>query len=165
VRDAYVKICASRFAENPNIRAVLYNGDKLPLEDNTFSSVLSGHIIEHTRNPKFYLHEHIRVMQERAYMFLEFPTRYHVRELHTGLPSLEWLPKPLRYMALSAILSKRSPFSEGTRKSYRAVLETLEPVSRWQIQWWLRQMPWRSTIENWTMPAPGVVRMIVRKLG
>ena len=165
IHDAYVKICERRFTGDSRLTAVLYNGDKLPFEDNNFSGVISGHIIEHTRNPKLYLREHMRVMQKGGYMFLEFPTRYHTIELHTRLPSFEWLPRPLRYVALKIILWRRSPFSERTRNGYRAVLETLQPISHWQIRWWLKRMPWRSTIENWSMPAPGIVRVIIRKVG
>jgi hypothetical protein len=126
--------------------------------------VISGHIIEHTRSPFSYLREHLRVLQAGGYMFLEFPNRYHWMELHTNLPSLEWLPAFLRRAIIMVLCSRLMPLSAQAKQRYHAILTTLKPVSRWQVWWWLKRSPGRAIIEHHTVPAPGILRLIVRKL-
>lgn len=158
-----VEICKRRFANRPAFNIVRVESETLPFDDETFSSVISGHIIEHTRCPFTYLREHIRVLQPGGFLFLEFPTRYHRTELHTGVPSLEWLPTPVRNTIIAGLRSRLSPLSGEVKRDYDAIRNTLKPVSRWQVSWWLRRSRGRARIEHSSVPAPGIVRLIVRK--
>lgn len=142
----------------------LYDGSHLPYKDNSFSMIYSGHVIEHTPSPRDYFAEHLRVLRPGGYFFLEFPNRYHTRELHTGLPSLEWLPLALRNKALSFMASSFSPAKKHQRPYYDLVRRTLQPVSVWQIRKYLRDFGTpRSRIIAIQMPAPGFVRMLLYK--
>ena len=158
-----VEICRSRIAARPRLSVSLYDGAKLPFEDVVFSAILSGHVIEHTRSPKMYLQEHLRVLKKGGFMFLEFPTRHNRIELHTGMLSIEWLPKALRLLIARAIMCRASPFSDRTKRLYGLILETLQPISVLQIWWWSFLSPWKVTIENCSVPAKGIVRMVLRK--
>ena len=164
VAQQYIDICQKRLNQCSGFEAVYYDGSHLPYPDERFTCVISAHIIEHTPSPYEYLREHMRVLEPGGWMFLEFPNRYHWRELHTRLPSVEYLPKPLRNAVLRLLSSRMSPLGEKSRKRYEAVLTTLSPVSIWQVRWYLRKMGLaKSRIAHHYSPAPGYTRMLIVK--
>jgi ubiquinone/menaquinone biosynthesis C-methylase UbiE len=143
---------------------LLYGGKTLPFEDGSFSFLASGHIIEHTSSPMHYLHEQLRVLQTGGFLFLEFPSRYHSIELHTGTSSVEWLPAPLRSWALRWRMSRFGGRPEAERPLYRDILTTLKPISTWQVRVWLRLASSHdSRVVHQYQPAPGYVRMLIQK--
>ena len=160
--QAYIDIMQRRFAGLPGIEAARYDGQAFPFPDESFSCAVSGHVIEHTPSPRTYLHEHMRVLKPGGYLFIEFPTRYHRIELHTGLPSLEWLPQTIRKPSLRFLRSQYSPLAPMTRQRYHEILETLQPVSLPQIRWWLRS---RGRIVRFDKPGGGIVRAVIQKNG
>ncbi|MCC6128797.1 MAG: class I SAM-dependent methyltransferase [Acidobacteria bacterium] len=165
VTPVYVEIARERFAGVPGFAFELYDGDHLPFPDRHFTAIASGHIIEHTRSPFDYLTEHLRVLRPGGFFFLEFPNRYHLMELHTNLPSVEYLPGPLRMAALRFLASSRSPVPPPRRKGYQAILGTdLKPMSVWQIKKYLRDsgIPGARIVHRYT-PAPGFVRMVIAR--
>src|SRR5260370_4832201 len=103
--------------------------DTLPFEDGSFSFLASGHIIEHTSSPMHYLREQLRVLQAGGFLFLEFPSRYHSIELHTGTSSVEWLPAPLRSWALRWRMSRFGGRPAAERPLDRDILTTLKLIS------------------------------------
>lgn len=159
----YVEISQARLEGNEDFGVVLYDGTKLPFEDESFTCIASGHIIEHTRSPYEYLREHMRVLQGGGYFFLEFPNRYHRTELHTRLPSLEYLPKPIRSIGLRFLASRFSFAPQPTRERYDAIRRTLQPVSVWQIKAYLARMKSRGSVIHQYAPAAGYTRLIIAK--
>gem|GEM_PF-2641842 len=159
-----VGIARERLAGAPGFEIVHYDGRRVPYEDRSFTAVVSGHIIEHTPSPFAYFKEHLRVLAPGGWFFLEFPNRYHRVELHTGLPSLEYLPDPLRALALRYRASRFSRYSPEQRRRYADVLNTLRPVSRWQIALFLlfSGIP-RARVAHAYAPLPGYVRMLIEK--
>ena len=163
VKD-YIQICEERLSGQQGFNAIHYDGSNLPVEDGTFTSVVSAHIIEHTPSPYHYLKEHMRVLAPGGVLFLEFPNRYHRIELHTGLPSLEYLPGPLRSVGLRYLASRFSIVSAAKRTGYDAIRRTLQPVSIWQINRYLSRMGCRSSrIAHHYAPLPGFTRMLITK--
>jgi SAM-dependent methyltransferase len=158
---AHVEIAQRRFADRPQLQTVQFDGLALPFPDATFTCSSSGHVIEHTKDPRAYLDEHMRILKPGGFMFIEFPTRFHHIELHTRMPSVEWLPQAVRTRALKFLMSDRSPLSAKNRFHYREILETLQPVSLPQIRWWLRK---RARVIHATKPDSGIVRAIIQKL-
>ena len=159
-----VQISKSRIEGMPNAQVDLYDGSRLPYKDNEFSVVYSGHIIEHTPSPFAYFKEHFRVLKDGGFLFLEFPNRYHHTELHTGTPSFEWMPTPLRNLCLRVLASKISPYNEQDRKFFRSVRTTLSPVSLWQLWMFMRALrPTSSRFVATQFPAPGFVRVLIQK--
>ncbi len=164
VAPEYVQMTSRRFHGQEGFRVILYDGRNLPFENDTFTAVISGHIIEHTPSPYDYLREHIRILGPGGFLFLEFPNRYHRTELHTGLPSLEYLPMPLRSLGLRYRASRFSRFSPAQRERYTAILETLQPVSVWQIKMYLSRMDCsRCRVVHHYSPAPGITRLLIAK--
>lgn len=164
VEPLYVEICQKRFTQLEKIYPSLYDGLHLPFADSTFDIIISGHIIEHTESPFEYLKENFRVLKTGGYLFLEYPTRYHHKELHTNLPSLEWLPKFLRYLIIKIVTSKLSPLAENVKNRYQMILKTsLKPISFWQIQTWLLQSNYHPRLIYQSKPYPGIVRCIFQK--
>ncbi|WP_006748399.1 class I SAM-dependent methyltransferase [Thioalkalivibrio paradoxus] len=165
VEPIYIDIARERLRGNAGFRFDLYDGERLPYPDDAFSMVLSGHIIEHTRSPADYLREHFRILRPGGFFFLEFPTRYHWKELHTNLPSVEYLPRGFRAWMLRFLSSRASPLPERMRHGYRVILETgLQPVSTRWVRSCLRSMGDRPpVVVHRYYPAPGVVRMLIRK--
>lgn len=160
----YVQITQRRLLDSNGFGVVLYDGHHLPFPNDTFSAIVSGHIIEHTPSPYEYLKEHLRLLASGGFLFLEFPNRYHRVELHTGLPSLEYLPRPLRSMALRYCASRFSVFSPDKRRLYDSVRRTLQPVSVWQIKTYLLMMrEWRPRVIHHYSPARGFTRLLITK--
>ena len=160
----YVQITSERLAGQEGFHVILYDGKNLPVVDGVFTAVISGHIIEHTPSPYHYLKEHMRVLAPGGFLFLEFPNRYHFIELHTGLPSLEYLPRPLRSLGLRYLASRYSGISPVKRERYDAIRRTLQPVSVWQINRYLSKMGWAtSRVVHHYSPVPGYTRMLIAK--
>jgi SAM-dependent methyltransferase len=164
VAREYAEMAQLRLGGDDGFGVVLYEGLQLPFRDETFSSVVSGHIIEHTPSPYEYLREHVRVLAPGGFLFLEFPNRYHYKELHTRLPSLEYLPMPLRSLGLRYCASRFSLFSKDERKRYDDIRRTLQPVSVWQIKSYLSRMGYQGCrVVHHYAPARGFMRMLISK--
>lgn len=164
VEPFYVEMCKKRFAQMDKIYPSLYDGLNLPYADSTFDVIMSGHIIEHTESPFKYLAESFRVLKTGGYLFLEYPTRYHRTELHTNLPSLEWLPTFLRDFTIKILTSKLSPLAEDVKNRYSTILKThLKPISYWQIQTWLIQSNYHPRLIYKSKPSAGIIRCIFQK--
>jgi len=160
----YVDLCAKRFGADPRLRPHLYDGASLSFENACFDVVASGHIIEHTQSPFLYLREHLRVLKPGGLLLLEFPTRFHRRELHTQLPSFEWLPRPVRNTLLRVLASRRSPLEADVKHRFRAIYETgLQQISTVQVRFWARRSGFLAEMIHRVLPAPGVVRCILRR--
>lgn len=164
VTSEYVQIASSRLRSTPGCFVDFYGGKGLPYANDFFSCVYSGHVIEHTPDPFYYFMEHFRVLRPGGYFFLEFPNRYHWKELHTGVVSIEWLPKPLRAQLCKYLGGSRSPFSDRTRLAYRDILATLQPISVWQLKSYLKRLRARSSkVVAIERPVPGFVRVLLQK--
>jgi SAM-dependent methyltransferase len=164
VVQEYVEISRQRLLGQDGFDVFLYDGKNLPFASDTFTAVVSGHIIEHTPSAYDYLKEHVRVLAPGGFLFLEFPNRYHLIELHTGLPSLEYLPKLLRSLGLQFLGSQFSPLSPKQRKRYDEIRRTLQPVSVWQIKRYLSRMTsCNARVIHHYAPAPGYTRMLIAK--
>jgi SAM-dependent methyltransferase len=160
----YLELCRKRFGADQRLRSHLYDGAGLSFENAWFDAVVSGHIIEHTRDPFAYLREHLRVLKPGGLLLLEFPTRFHRRELHTQLPSFEWLPRAVRNAFLRVLASRRSPLEPGVKQRYRAIFETgLQQVSTVQVRFWARRSGFPAELIHRVTPSPGVVRCVLRK--
>ncbi len=162
VDPTYVEIARERLGSLSGFEVAFYDGRRLPWGDGTFTAVISGHIIEHTPSPELYLREHLRVLAPGGIVFLEFPDRYHWRELHTGVPSVEYLPRPLRNLALRLLSSGLMP--PRSRAAYESIRTTLQPVSVPQVRAWLRaEHRNRSQLVAVQRPAPGYTRVIIQR--
>lgn len=150
-----VKIGKARLKRFQEMNINYIKGNKLPFADESFTMVYSGHIIEHTTDPFMYLKEHLRVLKKEGILFIEFPNRYWITELHTGLLSFEYLPLSLR----NIILKKLSNKFVG----YNAVLTGLKPVSIWQVRYYCWRSNYKTRLINVNKPAPGFVRIIISK--
>ena len=159
-----VELCTRRFEGLKGLFPRLYDGENLPFEAASINLVLSGHIIEHTNSPYHYLMELLRVLRPEGWLFLEFPTRFHWRELHTGLPSVEWLPRPMRNGLLGLAANRFSPFEESTKNKCRTIVGTgLKQISTGRVRRWLSRGRHSATLADVVRPVPGVVRCLIRK--
>ena len=147
-----------------SLQFISFGGDAFPALEPA-DIVLSGHVIEHTTNPSFHLDECLRALKPGGYLFLEFPTRFHWRELHTGLVSFEWLPRPLRNGMNSLAGSLGSiGHRDASRKriARREINDELRQISTIQVRYWLRGRA-RVAIIKRDLPAPGIVRLCIKK--
>jgi SAM-dependent methyltransferase len=164
VENIWVETCNTRLSEIPDMYPRIYDGGFLPYSDGEFHVLMSGHIIEHTFDPQHYLNESLRVLKHGGYMFLEFPTRYFYRELHTGLPSFEWLPSSLRDGALRVLSSKYSPLSQDVKLRYHSIFATkLKQISMGSVRRMLRNSATKAIIMGQSMPVLGVIRCVIQK--
>jgi len=164
VEEVWITACRMRFQDSPDLEASLYDGNALPYGDAEFDVIASGHVIEHTKDPEGYLRECVRVLTPGGYLSLEFPNRYHHRELHTRLPSFEWLPRPVRNSILRALLSRLSPLSADVKNRYNAIVATdLKQISMGGVRRMLNRIGHPYSILNSVRPAPGITRCVIRK--
>lgn len=80
-------------ALNVSVDFEFYDGNILPFLDNTFDYAVSASVLEHTDDPKYYLHEILRVVKPGGAIYLGFPNKWMPRETHTQLLFLSYLPK------------------------------------------------------------------------
>lgn len=79
----------------PKVKAVRYDGRRFPFEDKSFDIAWSNAVIEHVggaNEQAFFLSEVVRVSK---FAFVTTPNRYFPMEVHTRLPLVHWLPKPV----------------------------------------------------------------------
>ncbi len=168
VDSFYVTLVADRLVGYPGFLPIPVDGMRIPYAEGSFEFVVSGHIVEHTVDPGAYVAEHLRVLKPEGYLLIEFPTRFHTRELHTGLPSVEWLPTRLRTGLLESVGYRnglgRWGFSDETRRLCRAIIETgLKQVSLARVRRWARESGVEAALVGQGSPGPGVVYGLFRR--
>lgn len=164
VKKIWLEASKKRLASMPDFYPALYDGMHLPYPDGWFGMLMSGHVIEHTKDPQLYLHECMRVLAAGGYLSLEFPHRYHYTELHTQLPSLEWLPRNTRNIILGILSGRFSPLSAGAKARYASIISTgLQQISMAKIRKWLKSSGYPHTILDITKAAPGIIRCVIRR--
>lgn len=94
-------------SEHININFYLYDGLRLPFENNYFDYAVSASVLEHTDNPVLYLSEILRILKPSGALYLGFPNKMAIRETHTQLLFLTYLPNFLRPLYIK--LFNRSP--------------------------------------------------------
>ena len=144
-----------------NLKFKEFDGRTFP--DHGFDLVLSGHVIEHTFDWKEHLNQCIIATRPTGRIYLEFPTRFHTRELHTGLISFEWLPYFLRrIMNLGSAHVLRSLKMTDKSNARLSIQNSLQQVSIWQIKKYLASFHNnRIVIKKSSKPSPGIVRLII----
>jgi hypothetical protein len=166
VDPALVVAAAARTRYFGDIHPAIYDGGILPYADSSFSLVTSGHIVEHTANPSLYLKECLRVLKPGGVLALEFPTRFHHTELHTGLPSAEWLPRGVRNPLLRLLSSRVSPLSKKTKLGYESIVTTkLQQISLGLVRRYLNESGYPHTFVRIEKVSPGVIRAAIRREG
>jgi ubiquinone/menaquinone biosynthesis C-methylase UbiE len=164
VEQFWLTVCEMRMRNLPNMHVSYYDGESLPYKDDEFDALASGHVIEHTKNPEQYLRECMRVLAQGGYLSLEFPHRYHHTELHTHLPSFEWLPRPLRNAILRALASSWSPLKKDVKTGYHNIVITeLKQISMGGVNRMLKRIGYPFSIVSKVQFIPGVTRCVIRK--
>ena len=164
VEQILVDVAKMRVRNYSDISPAFYDGSRLSYEEDQFDVVASGHVIEHTDDPGYYLQEVIRVLVPGGYLYLEFPERYHKTELHTQLPSFEWMPRKLRDLTLRIISSKFSPLREDVKSRYASIVNThLQPVSMGGVMRMLHGTRFQSKLIHKELAAPGITRCVIQR--
>jgi SAM-dependent methyltransferase len=164
IEQILVDASLKRLQHFSDMYPILYDGNSLPYKDGSFEIVLSGHVIEHTSDPKTYLKEILRVLVPGGYLSVEFPHRYYRIELHTQLTSFEWLPRSIRNFVLRVLTSDDSPLSEDAKIRYNSIITTnLRQISLGGIKHMLKISSYPSKIIHSVRAAPGIIRCVVRR--
>jgi SAM-dependent methyltransferase len=139
---------------------ILFNGVDFP--EVKVDIVLSGHVIEHTSNWKKHLDECFKVLNDSGKIYLEFPTRFNWRELHTGLYSFEYFPSFFRKVLnlTSAYLAKISGNSINYGKRID-IQTTLQQVSTPQIKAYAQKN--HVKVLQRAKPVKGIIRLILSR--
>jgi len=140
-----------------------YEFDGKVFPNSLYDLVLSGHVIEHSSDWRERLRECIRVSRPEGRIYLEFPSRFHFRELHTGLISFEWMPSKLRSAANNASAGIYKLLGMHIKSAKRqSIQDTLQQVSHSQIKKFL-SVNYGETImiRASSNPASGIKRLII----
>jgi SAM-dependent methyltransferase len=80
---------------SPKGRFILANGVKLPFRDEHFATVILNDVLEHVPYDCAYpiLTEITRVLKTDGKLYISVANRYQIREPHTQIPFLTWLPR------------------------------------------------------------------------
>lgn len=164
VEQILVDVTKKRLRDFSDTYPAFYDGRHLPYEDGQFHVAASGHVIEHTGDPGFYLQEVLRVLAPGGYLSLEFPHRYYYLELHTRLPSLEWMPKSLRNLALRVVSSKISPLNQNVKSRYYSIYSTnLQQISMGGVMRMLQKTGFATKLVNKQLAAPGIIHCVIQR--
>ncbi len=109
---------SKNYAESLNIKPdfYLYDGLKLPFENNAFDFAVSASVLEHTDDPTAYLTEILRVVKPGGSLYLGFPNKLWPKETHTGLWLLTYMPAFLRPAYIK--FKKRNPLEDNNLHFY-----------------------------------------------
>jgi SAM-dependent methyltransferase len=160
IDDVYLEICKNRFPDKVEVAKV--TGEKLPFPTAFFSAVFSAHIVEHTTNPRLYIQECLRCLKPGGLLYLEFPTRFNLIELHTRTISFEWMPLETR-KSLLKFLSTYTPLQKYHLK-FESVLNTLQPISKGMILRFAKSAGYKVRLEG-RKRISGIERMTLRLIG
>lgn len=131
--------------------------------EGSFGLILSGHVIEHTINAYDHLSELSTHATEGALLFIEFPSRFNFRELHTGLISFEWLPAPFRSLMNRLAAGGASVAGAKDYAQKRHDINDLQQVSTMSATRTVRGFGWKPAGRS--VPAPGIVRLLFLREG
>ena len=92
VEDEYVHFGRLRVAGLPDAAVLRYDGARLPFDAGAFDIIESMDVIEHTPDPRAYLHELQRVLAPDGLILLVTPNRLWPVEQHLGITGPPWLP-------------------------------------------------------------------------
>ena len=99
-----------------SVDIVLYDGTILPFKDNSFDYAISASVIEHTTDPVLYLSEIHRVLKKDGVLYLGFPNKYALKETHTQIWFLTYIPAFLRDTVVQFL--KRNPLPANNLHFY-----------------------------------------------
>jgi len=71
----------------------LYDGSTMPFNDSTFDFAFSVSVLEHTADPDRLISEVARVLVPGGKFYLSFPNRLTLREHHTDILGISYLPR------------------------------------------------------------------------
>jgi ubiquinone/menaquinone biosynthesis C-methylase UbiE len=98
------------------VNFLLYDGGRLPLQDNSFDAAVSTSVLEHTSDPVLYLEEILRVLRPGGSLYLTFPNKLWPKETHTGLWFLTYIPSVFRSYMIK--LFRRNPLEDNNLHFY-----------------------------------------------
>ncbi len=87
----------------PKVRTVVADGRSLPFANGEFEIGFSNAVVEHVggrADQRAFVHELCRVTER---VFVTTPNRWFPLEVHTLLPIVHWLPRPLQPASLDEI--------------------------------------------------------------
>ena len=157
IDDVYLEICRNRFPVNVEVAKV--TDERIPFVSASFSAVFSAHIVEHTTDPRLYIQECLRCLKPGGVLYLEFPSRFNLIELHTRTFSFEWMPLNIRNSILKYLSS--SPNLRKHHSKYDSILTTLQPISKTMIMRFAKSAGYKVRLEG-RKRISGIERMILR---
>ncbi len=109
------------------VRAIEYDGGRIPVEDASFDVADSLDVLEHVGDADFYLSELIRILRPGGCILLVTPNRLHPVEQHVRVVGPPWLPiraTNVVYYRLGEVVERLGKADLGWRmRSVRAVRE------------------------------------------
>jgi len=113
-------------ANGAGIDFKIYNGSKLPYDDDYFDYVICASVLEHVSQPAELLKEMLRVLKPEGKLFLSLPNKYYPKETHTLAYFVSYLPPDLASWYLKIL--KRSPLEYDNLHfySYFDIIKMLE---------------------------------------
>ncbi len=112
---------ASVMENNELDRAVMIEGGRLPLEDNSFDIAYSDYVLEHVEHPEMFLAELCRVLKPGASYFFRTPNIYHyVAMISAATP--QWFHHKIANRARSNSEGSQEPWPTFYRMNSRGAL-------------------------------------------
>jgi ubiquinone/menaquinone biosynthesis C-methylase UbiE len=105
-------------------KILYYEGDRIPLEDNSVDVLTCIEVIEHTRNDSATIHELQRVLKPGGTAIITVPNKWWIFETHGAtlpllpwnrVPFFSWLPKRIHSKYAKARIYRRSQIESLVR--------------------------------------------------
>lgn len=105
-----LKEIAEEYLKSEDVHATLslYEGNKFPFENNFFDHAFSVSVLEHVSDAPLMLREVDRTLKHGGKFYLAFPNRWRVREAHTGIFFLSYLPRRLAEMIMRRLWKRNA---------------------------------------------------------
>jgi len=102
---------------NPFQSLILASGVDLPFKDNSFHTVILNDVLEHINygDGKFMMRQIRNILWPKGKLYISVANKYQIREPHTLLFFITWLPKKL-YDPIIRKLHNKGPFYPYTVK-------------------------------------------------
>lgn len=126
----------------------LYDGERLPYENESFDGIYSISVFEHTSNPRALIAEASRVLVPGGRFYLAFPNRLMPKETHSGFWFISFLPRALARRVLHLF----------NRKTIEEL--NLHFLSYFDLMRWLRNYELRVVFEY---RRGGVLQRVVKR--
>jgi len=147
IDKSLLNISKIRNIKSSRVDFILADGTKLPFRRNAFDVCICLHVIEHVNSPLCLIKELNRVLKCGGILLLEYPNRFYIREQHSDLLLMSYLPKKIADF-IARNISKLGFLGKDYTKRFNIILLYPHNLSYFSVKRRLNFFPLKILDEN-----------------